>query len=81
MTTGSNGENLAVPNVILQGFATGTLLYVIFFEVLSKDRSGMLPYLSVFGGFLFMAILQYVGECSSNYFHCKNHFTAIINYN
>lgn len=79
MTTGSNGDNLAVPNVVLQGFATGTLLYVIFFEVLSKDRSGMIPYLSVSGGFLFMAILQYVGEYIS--VPRKNHFTVIMIYN
>lgn len=60
LTTGSMGDRLQVPNVILQGFATGTLLYVIFFEVLSKDRSGMLPYLSVFSGFMIMFGLQYI---------------------
>lgn len=64
LTTGSNADTLQVPNVILQGLATGTLLYVIFFEVLSKDRSGLLPYLSVFGGFLIMFGLQYIGEHS-----------------
>lgn len=62
MTTGSNGDSLAVPNVILQGFATGTLLYVIFFEILSKDRSGMIPYLSVLIGFVLMSVIQYIGE-------------------
>ena len=63
LTSGSNSEYLEVPNVILQGLATGTLLYVIFFEVLSKDRSGILPYISVFFGFFFMTLLQYFGEC------------------
>ena len=62
MTTGSNGDSLAVINVVMQGFATGTLLYVIFFEILSKDRSGMVPYLSVVGGSLLMAGMQYIGE-------------------
>lgn len=62
LTLGDNGENLQVPNVILQGLATGTLLYVIFFEVLSKGRSGLIPYLSVLGGFLMMFGLQYIGE-------------------
>jgi len=36
---------------------------VIFFEVLSKDRTGFIPYLSVLGGFLLMFGLQYIGEC------------------
>lgn len=62
MTNGSNGDSLAVPNVILQGFATGTLLYVIFFEILSKDRSGVIPYCSVLIGCVFMGIIQYIGE-------------------
>lgn len=64
LTSGSNADTLQVPNVILQGLATGTLLYVIFFEVLSKDRSGLLPYLAVFVGFLIMFGLQYIGELS-----------------
>lgn len=64
MTTGSNGDSLAVPNVVLQGFATGTLLYVIFFEILSKDRSGMVPYLSVLIGCVFMGLVQFIGENS-----------------
>ena len=44
-----NAEAYAVPSVILQGLASGTLLYVIFFEVLSKEKSGILQY---FGEFL-----------------------------
>jgi solute carrier family 39 (zinc transporter), member 1/2/3 len=66
LTSGPNADNLQVPNVILQGLATGTLLYVIFFEVLSKDRSGLLPFLSVLGGFLIMFGLQYIGESNFN---------------
>lgn len=57
-----NAENLDVPNVILQGIATGTLLYVVFFEVLKKDKTGMSAYLSVLFGFSLMAGLQYIGE-------------------
>lgn len=75
MTTGSNGEELAVINVVMQGFATGTLLYVIFFEILSKDRSGMIPYLSVLSGVVLMAGMQYIGKHLS-FIHIKNHFTA-----
>jgi len=48
------GEALQVPNVVLQGLATGTLLYVVFFEVLSKDRSGLISYVSVLFGFMIM---------------------------
>lgn len=62
LTTGSNGDNLQVLNIILQGLATGTLLYVIFFEVLSKDRSGLWAFLSVLAGFSLMFGLQYIGE-------------------
>ncbi|XP_044764167.1 zinc transporter ZIP1-like [Coccinella septempunctata] len=46
-----------VPSVILQGFATGTLVYVIFFEILKKHESegnGIVKYLAILGGFLFM---------------------------
>lgn len=60
LTSATWGDSLQVVNVILQGFATGTLLYVIFFEVLSKDRSGLIPYLSIFFGFLIMFGLQYI---------------------
>lgn len=62
LTSGANADNLQVPNIILQGLATGTLLYVIFFEVLSKDRSGLVPYFSVCCGFLLMFFLQYIGK-------------------
>lgn len=48
-------------SVGLQGLATGTLLYVVFFEVLQRDshgKSGFLQLLSVLAGFLMMAILM-----------------------
>ena len=31
-------ENAAIIEKLLQGLATGTLLYVVFFEVLEKER-------------------------------------------
>ncbi|XP_045465372.1 zinc transporter ZIP3-like [Harmonia axyridis] len=46
-----------LPSVILQGFATGTLVYVIFFEILKKHESegnGLFKYLAVLFGFLLM---------------------------
>lgn len=54
LSNGSNADDMQVVSVILQGLASGTLLYVIFFEVLSKDRSGLWQYLAVFIGFFFM---------------------------
>jgi solute carrier family 39 (zinc transporter), member 1/2/3 len=77
MTSGSNGDSLAVINVVMQGFATGTLLYVIFFEILSKDRNGMVPYISVLGGTLLMALMQYIGE----YTHTQILLKTLIKFN
>lgn len=47
-------------SVGLQGLATGTLLYVVFFEVLHRDSHGgpgLFQLLSVLAGFFLMAIL------------------------
>lgn len=62
LTSFENADNLEVPNVIMQGIATGTLLYVVFFEVLKKDKTGMAAYCSVLFGFALMAGLQFIGE-------------------
>lgn len=50
--------------VILQGLATGTLLYVVFFEVLaSHKRRGFLSFVFAASGFLVMYAVQiYFGE-------------------
>ncbi|XP_030571931.1 zinc transporter ZIP1 [Drosophila novamexicana] len=60
----SHGQNGSGPNLvsaILQGFACGTLIYVVFFEILSKNRSGLRAYLALFVGFLIMFGLQQLG--------------------
>ncbi|XP_011860607.1 PREDICTED: zinc transporter ZIP3-like isoform X2 [Vollenhovia emeryi] len=44
--------------VILQGLASGTLLYVVFFEILQEHRTGLRQYLSILVGFLVMFGLQ-----------------------
>lgn len=54
LSNGSASDDTQVVSVVLQGLASGTLLYVIFFEVLSKERSGLWQYLAVFVGFFFM---------------------------
>ncbi|XP_060519411.1 zinc transporter ZIP1-like [Cylas formicarius] len=42
-------------SAILQGLASGTLLYVVFFEILQDDRkNGLRQYVSIFGGFVVM---------------------------
>lgn len=63
----------ASPNIVavtLQGLATGTLLYVVFFEILIKSRttsnktksySGILQYISVVVGFSMMFGMQFLG--------------------
>merc|ERR550525_1616478 len=47
--------------LILQGLATGSLLYVVFFEILEKERQKAVPGLLQVGsmavGFIFMALL------------------------
>lgn len=56
-----DGEtNSQVPSIILQGFATGTLLYVVFFEILKKNEregAGLYKYAAVLFGFILMFFL------------------------
>ncbi|XP_057660343.1 zinc transporter ZIP1-like isoform X2 [Diorhabda carinulata] len=50
-----NDSSTTVVSVILQGLASGTLMYVVFFEILQGDkRSGMKQYGAVLLGFLVM---------------------------
>lgn len=54
-------ENMEVASVFLQGLASGTLLYVVFFEILQKDRTGGLRnYFSIVCGFLVMFALSFI---------------------
>jgi len=47
--------------IVLQGIATGSLLYVVFFEILEKERQkavpGLLQVISMSLGFIFMVLL------------------------
>lgn len=53
--TGNEGNDTGVASVILQGLASGTLLYVVFFEVLQGGRkSGLRQCLSVVFGYALM---------------------------
>uniref|UniRef100_A0A336MXY8 CSON009486 protein n=1 Tax=Culicoides sonorensis TaxID=179676 RepID=A0A336MXY8_CULSO len=62
LSESDNGDAFAVPSVILQGLASGTLLYVIFFEVLSKEKSGIIQYCAVVVGFFLMFGLQILSK-------------------
>ncbi|KAL0131776.1 hypothetical protein PUN28_002965 [Cardiocondyla obscurior] len=58
--------------VILQGLASGTLLYVVFFEILQEHRTGLRQYLSILVGFLVMFGLQMLSEYD---FTSRRHFS------
>ncbi|XP_076662670.1 zinc transporter ZIP1-like isoform X3 [Andrena cerasifolii] len=55
--------------VLLQGLASGTLLYVVFFEILQEHRSGLNQYLSILVGFVVMFGLQLVTAHSHSHSH------------
>ncbi|XP_011152236.1 zinc transporter ZIP1 isoform X3 [Harpegnathos saltator] len=55
--------------VILQGLASGTLLYVVFFEVLQEHRSGLKQYLSILVGFILMFGIQMLTAHSHSHSH------------
>ncbi|EDV49123.1 zinc transporter ZIP1 [Drosophila erecta] len=71
----NHGQETSGPSLIsaiLQGFACGTLIYVVFFEILSKNRSGLRAYLALFVGFLLMFGLQQLTS-SGGHGHSHSH--------
>ncbi|XP_017465881.1 PREDICTED: protein zntC [Rhagoletis zephyria] len=73
----SHNEGITSPTMssaILQGLACGTLLYVVFFEILQKNHAGLIAYLSLLVGFLVMFGLQQLGEDGHGHSHgsCGN---------
>jgi len=64
-TVKSEAETQTVAVTVLQGLATGTLLYVVFFEVIEKERlkgtTGMVQVTFVLLGFLCMLGMEAVG--------------------
>lgn len=63
---GEGATGAGLYSVILQGLASGTLLYVIFFEIWKNDRSGILQYIAAVVGFLLMFALQLLSKYHSN---------------
>merc|ERR1711953_406608 len=64
-TVTSEASLQTVAVTVLQGLATGTLLYVVFFEVIEKERlkgtTGMVQVTFVLLGFLCMLGMEAVG--------------------
>ncbi|VEN55662.1 unnamed protein product [Callosobruchus maculatus] len=55
-------NSFTIMSVILQGLASGTLLYIVFFEILQADKkSGLKQYLSVLVGFSIMFAITLLG--------------------
>lgn len=51
----TDDSGTGVPSVILQGLACGTLLYIVFFEIIKRDQhGGLLQFLAILVGFLIM---------------------------
>ncbi|PNF30595.1 hypothetical protein B7P43_G06135 [Cryptotermes secundus] len=74
---GEEAGTNTVPTVVLQGMAAGTLLYVVFFEVLQRERantqSGIWQLVAIIAGFAIMFALQLLCKC-----HCLVLASAII---
>ncbi|XP_023710544.1 zinc transporter ZIP1 [Cryptotermes secundus] len=66
-----------VPNAILQGIATGTILYAVFFEVLQKEHnskeSGLLRLLAILVGFGAMLGLRIAVGHNHSHGHGDDH--------
>ncbi|CAI6351522.1 unnamed protein product [Macrosiphum euphorbiae] len=63
--------------VVLQGLAAGTLLYVVFFEVLARHKqSGFSNLMAIILGFCVMLVLQMISHNHShNHSHSHSHGT------
>ncbi|KAG7207374.1 hypothetical protein KM043_009035 [Ampulex compressa] len=69
----NDSETLGPTPTILQGMAAGTLLYVVFFEVLARERanekSGLLQLTAIIVGFMLMLGLQIATAHSHSHSH------------
>ncbi|CAK1583605.1 unnamed protein product [Parnassius mnemosyne] len=70
LLVGGQGATAAgVYSVVLQGLASGTLLYVIFFEIWKNDRTGIVQYFAAVTGFCVMFGLQMLTGHSHSHSH------------
>ncbi|CAG9565415.1 unnamed protein product [Danaus chrysippus] len=66
---GDSAAASGVYSVVLQGLASGTLLYVIFFEIWKNDRTGILQYIAAIFGFALMFGLKLLTGHSHSHSH------------
>ncbi|XP_014236650.1 protein zntC-like isoform X1 [Trichogramma pretiosum] len=73
----NDSETLGPTPTILQGMAAGTLLYVVFFEVLARERanekSGLLQLAAIIVGFMLMLGLQLASASAHSHDHGHSH--------
>ncbi|KAH0568898.1 uncharacterized protein LOC123274998 isoform X1 [Cotesia glomerata] len=73
----NDSDNLGTTPTILQGMAAGTLLYVVFFEVLARERanekSGLLQLAAIVAGFMLMLGLQLLTSHAHSHGHGHSH--------
>lgn len=62
ITENTSANHPSIPAGILQGIACGTLLYVVYFEIVAKNHAGWRIFLCSLGGFLLMFGLQIGGK-------------------
>ncbi|XP_011309646.1 uncharacterized protein [Fopius arisanus] len=76
----NDSDNLGPIPTILQGMAAGTLLYVVFFEVLAReranDKSGLLQLMAIITGFMLMLGLQLLTSHAHSHSHGHSHGDA-----
>ncbi|XP_035449411.1 zinc transporter ZIP1 [Spodoptera frugiperda] len=66
---GQGAAAAGISSVVLQGLASGTLLYVIFFEIWKGDRTGILQFIASVVGFFIMFGLQLLTGHSHSHSH------------
>lgn len=64
----ANANQPSIPSGILQGIASGTLLYVVFFEILTENHAGWRAYVAALAGFGVMFGLQILCKFIDNHY-------------
>lgn len=74
LSNADDSKIIAILSVVLQGLASGTLLYVIFFEILIKHKDGIIQYFSVVFGFVLMLGFKLTGNGKLNIAECVSQY-------
>lgn len=74
VSNADGSEAFEIASVVLQGLAAGTLLYVIFFEILSKNKDGIVQYFAVVLGFFLLFGLKFLGKREKEILPFKSDF-------